>query len=211
MGKEGSVLLEFDYGTEMAVDRDVDAFERFYRTRFEAKALASFVDRTRRRSRICGMLLCFVMALLFIPVLVNASSIFAYILLCMGLGLGGVGVFLLTRSARSEAYCRKNLDRLLENEFAATRSITQRCFHVSCTEEGVEVRFGSRSSVKQKRFRSYEDIERAYVTDELLFIPGLTWLCRFQLSDDQFRELCALLQRYTFLEYEKDDGCGPPL
>lgn len=189
-----AVLLEFEYGSPGAVDRDVDAFERFYRVRFGEQALKSLTERVRRQSLACGVSLCAAMGLLCVPMLINASSIFALILLLMGLGLGGLGVFFLIRAARAGAYCERNLDRLLDREFAATRSVTKRCFRVRCTEEGIGVEFGTRSSVKQKRFCPYGEISRICEDDGLLFIQGLTWMCREQMGEEPFEALTALLR-----------------
>ena len=83
MAVEEAILLEFDYGTSAAVERDVDMFERFYRERFGEDALQALIARIRKQYRSWGVLLCFAMALLAIPVLINASSVFAYILLSL--------------------------------------------------------------------------------------------------------------------------------
>lgn len=195
MGGEEAVLLEFEYGSPGVVDRDVDEFERFYRTRFGDWALKSFTGRIRRQSLIYGISLCIAMGLLCVPMLINASSIFALILLLMGLGLGGVGVFFLVRAARAEVYCQGNLDKLLDKEFAATRSVTKRCFRVRCTAEGIGVEFGTRSSVKQRRFRPYDDIRCIVATEDLVFIKGLTWVCREQMGEELFGAFVDFLRQ----------------
>lgn len=194
MAVEEAILLEFDYGTSAAVERDVDMFERFYCERFGEDALQALSARMRKQYRSWGVLLCFAMALLAMPVLINASSVFAYILLLMGIGLGGVGCFFLVRAAHSEAYCKQHFDRLMQKEFAATRSVTKRVFHMRCTEEGIGVDFGTQTSIKQRRFRPYGEIGRIAATDDLIFIKGLTWVCREQMGDEQFRALGELLR-----------------
>lgn len=194
MAVEETILLEFDYGTAAAVGRDVDTFERFYCERFGEDALRALIARTKKQYRSWGILLCFAMVLLAMPVFINASSVFAYILLLMGIGLGGIGCFFLVRAARSEAYCKQHFDRLMQKEFAATRSVTKRVFHMRCTEEGIGVDFGTQTSIKQRRFQSYRKIGCIAATDNLIFIKGLTWVCREQMGDEQFRALGELLR-----------------
>lgn len=195
MAADQTVLLEFDYGRPSTVDRDVDAFERFYRERFGQAALDSFTARVRRQSRMLGISLLVAMAALCLPVLINSASVFAYILLAMGLGLGGVGVFFLIRASRARRYCEAHLDDLLDKEFQATRTETKRVFHACCTDEGIEVRFGTKTGVKQRRHQPYDQMRLVIVTDELVFIQGLTWLCRFQMDEACYEDLIAILMR----------------
>ncbi|WP_139651640.1 exopolysaccharide biosynthesis protein [Raoultibacter phocaeensis] len=189
-----STVFEIAYGTEGTVDRDVDLFETFYAGYFKEKALARLVARARSRNRILFLALCIGGVLLAIPMAINASSIFAVILLAMGIALFGIGLYFAYRMVTAERYCKEHFGRLLDNEFAATRSVTKRVFDVRFTEQSVTVQFGSQTSIKQTRSKRYEDIAGVYVTDELVFIEGLTWLARFQLDERTFETMAALLQ-----------------
>lgn len=194
MNDKAAVLLEFDYGSEGTIEKDVDIFEEFYRNRYGEEAITAFANRIKRQSFTLGIMFCTLMVLLFIPVIINSTSIFAYILLFMGLALGGVGVFFLIRAKRSQEYCRKNFDKLLDKEFASTRSVTKRLFNVCCTKEGIQVVFGVKTGIKQKRFRSYDELKTIVITDKLVFIKGLTWLCYFQMSESDTVDLLSILK-----------------
>lgn len=189
-----SIVLEIAYGTEGTVDRDVDLFETFYAGYFKEKALARLVGRARSRNRALFLALCISGMLLGLPMAINASSIFAVILLAMGIALFGAGLYFAYRTATARRFCEEHFERLLGDEFAATRSVTKRVFDVRFTEQSVTVQFGSQTSIKQTRIKHYEDIAGVYVTDELVFIEGLTWLARFQLDEHTFETMAALLR-----------------
>lgn len=188
-------LLSFSYGNLEGVADDVDLFERFYAAHFKDEALAGLVRRTRRQSLALAVPLCLAGAALFVPPFVNAASIFAFILLAMGVGLLCVGLFFLVRFACAHAYCERRFDRLMEAEFAGTRTATKRIFDVAFFETCVRVSFGAQTAVKQTRVKRYEDVKGVYATDDLVFVKGLTWMARFQMGDGRFGEVCALLAK----------------
>lgn len=190
-----TVLLELAYGSPANVDRDVDLFEGFYLAHCAEEALARMVQRTKRRSLALGACLCVAACLLAVPMAMNPSSIFAVILLLMGGGLLVAGALFLWRAAQARAYCGRRFRKLMDAEFAGTRSVTKRVFDVRFTEEGMTVSFGTKTAVKQTRSKAYADISAVYATDELVFVKGLTWMSRFQLGDEPFGEVCRLLEK----------------
>lgn len=194
MNNRAELLLEFEYGSESSIDKDVDIFETFYRDRYGKEAMSSFVNRIRRQYSTLGIMFCTVMVLLFVPVVINSTSIFAYILLCMGVALGGIGIFLLVRAKNSRTYCQKNFEKLLDKEFASTRSATKRIFRVCCTNQGIQIVFGIKTAVKQKRFRYYDELKKIVITDQLIFIQGLTWFCFFQLNKTDKEKFISILK-----------------
>ena len=181
-----TVLLELAYGSPANVDRDVDLFEGFYLAHCAEEALARMVQRKKRRSLALGACLCVAACLLAVPMAMNPSSIFAVILLLMGGGLLVAGALFLWRAAQARAYCGRRFRKLMDAEFAGTRSVTKRVFDVRFTEEGMTVSFGTKTAVKQTRSKAYADISAVYATDELVFVKGLTWMSRFQLGDEPF-------------------------
>ena len=196
MGKKQAdeILLEFDYGLPANVDRDVDLFREFYLARFREEALARIVARMKRRNVVFGFALCIAGALFAVPVVINAASVFAKIILAMGLAFAAVGIGFLAVAARAERFCEHRFEKLMEGEFAASRSVTKRVFKMVFTDAGVTVSFGTQSAVKQARTKRYEDIEAVHAADDLLFIKGLTWISRFQMEDFAFEDVCGLLR-----------------
>ncbi|MEQ3362966.1 hypothetical protein [Raoultibacter massiliensis] len=190
-----TILLEIAYGSEDAVDRDVDLFEEFYAGHFKEEALSRFVARARSRNRTLFVALCLAGALLVLPMAINPSSVFAAILLAMGVMLMVVGLYFAYRMATAERFCSENFGRLIDDEFAASRSVTKRVFAIRLSELGVTVNFGSQTAVKQTRRKGYEEIPGVHLTDDLVFIEGLTWVARFQTSDEEFSALCSLLKQ----------------
>ena len=92
------------------------------------------------------------------------------------------------------------------DEFAATRSVTKRVFEVRFTDSDVTVNFGAQTAIKQTRTKRYEEIAGVYATDELVFVKGLTWMARFQMEDEDFRRVCALLEEKCLDRYHDWTG-----
>lgn len=186
-------MLMVSCGNVASVDADVDAFERFYAQRFRDEALASMTARARRQSLALGLPLVVGAGALVVPVLVNAASVFAWLLLAMGALLLALGAFFLARAGRAAAYCRRRFDQLLAADFEASRSTTKRVFDLVLDDEGIEVRFGTTSGVSQRRRRRWDEVRAVYVTDELVFVPGLTWVCRASTPPEGYAALIAQL------------------
>ena len=184
--KKAPILLALAYGASDAVNRDVDAFEAFYAKNFKDEALAKLETRERSRYRIFAIAFIVGALLLTLPMFVNPSSIFAVILLSMGCLLLAAGLFSIYRMATVRQRCIRNFDKLMGDEFAATRSVTKRVFEVRFTDSDVTVNFGAQTAIKQTRTKRYEEIAGVYATDELVFVKGLTWMARFQMEDEVF-------------------------
>lgn len=204
--KKASILLALAYGASDAVNRDVDAFEVFYAKNFKDEALAKLETRERSRYRIFAIAFIVGALLLTLPMFVNPSSIFAVILLSMGCLLLAAGLFSIYRMATVRQRCIRNFDKLMGDEFAATRSVTKRVFEVRFTDSDVTVNFGAQTAIKQTRTKRYEEIAGVYATDELVFVKGLTWMARFQMEDEDFRRVCALLEEKCLDRYHDWTG-----
>lgn len=204
--KKAPILLALAYGASDAVNRDVDAFEAFYAKNFKDEALAKLETRERSRSRIFAIAFIVGALLLTLPMFVNPSSIFAVILLGMGCLLLAAGLFSIYRMATVRQRCIRNFDKLMGDEFAATRSVTKRVFEVRFTDSDVTVNFGAQTAIKQTRTKRYEEIAGVYATDELVFVKGLTWMARFQMEDEDFRRVCALLEEKCLDRYHDWTG-----
>ncbi|WP_303202932.1 hypothetical protein [Raoultibacter timonensis] len=204
--KKASILLALAYGASDAVNRDVDAFEVFYAKNFKDEALAKLETRERSRYRIFAIAFIVGALLLTLPMFVNPSSIFAVILLSMGCLLLAAGLFSIYRMATVRQRCIRNFDKLMGDEFAATRSVTKRVFEVRFTDSDVTVNFGAQTAIKQTRTKCYEEIAGVYATDELVFVKGLTWMARFQMEDEGFRRVCALLEEKCLDRYHDWTG-----
>lgn len=203
MGKrqEEVAFLELTYGMLENVNKDVDLFGGFYLECFREEAFEKIVARTRKRALTGGVALCLVALLFAAPMAINPSSIFAKIILAMGavLFIAGAASFVLAVCARE--YGARHFERLIEAEFAATRSSTKRIFDIRFSEESVTVLFGAQSSVKQVRTKRYEDISAVYEAADLIFIKGLTWLSRFQMGDEAFEAVCGVLKKKCLGKY----------
>lgn len=182
-------------GNAGRIQGDVDAFSRFYAERFRDEALAGFVGRMRRQSLAAAVPLLAAGALLGIPLLINARSVFAYLLLAMGGVLGALGLFFLVRAIRAPSFCARRLDRLLAADFEASRSETKRVFDLIIDGEGVEARFGVTSGVPQRRRLRWDQVRGVYLADGLVFVRGLTWVCRASTPPDAYDALVAELRR----------------
>ena len=204
--KKAPVLLALAYGASDAVNRDVDAFEAFYAKNFKDEALAKLETRERSRYRIFAIAFIVGALLLTLPMFVNPSSIFAVILLGMGCLLLAAGLFSIYRMATVRQRCIRNFDKLMGDEFAATRSVTKRVFEVRFTDSDVTVNFGAQTAIKQTRTKRYEEIAGVYATDGLVFVKGLTWMARFQMEDEDFRRVCALLEEKCLDRYRDWTG-----
>ncbi len=204
--KKAPILLALAYGASDAVNRDVDAFEAFYAKNFKDEALAKLETRERSRYRIFAIAFIVGALLLTLPMFVNPSSIFAVILLSMGCLLLAAGLFSIYRMATVRQRCIRNFDKLMGDEFAATRSVTKRVFEVRFTDSDVTVNFGAQTAIKQTRTKRYEEIAGVYATDELVFVKGLTWMARFQMEDEDFRRVCALLEEKCLDRYHDWTG-----
>lgn len=204
--KKAPILLALAYGASDAVNRDVDAFEAFYAKNFKDEALAKLETRERSRYRIFAIAFIVGALLLTLPMFVNPSSIFAVILLSMGCLLLAAGLFSIYRMAAVRQRCIRNFDKLMGDEFAATRSVTKRVFEVRFTDSDVTVNFGAQTAIKQTRTKRYEEIAGVYATDELVFVKGLTWMARFQMEDEDFRRVCALLEEKCLDRYHDWTG-----
>lgn len=204
--KKAPILLALAYGASDAVNRDVDAFEAFYAKNFKDEALAKLETRERSRYRIFAIAFIVGALLLTLPMFVNPSSIFAVILLGMGCLLLAAGLFSIYRMATVRQRCIRNFDKLMGDEFAATRSVTKRVFEVRFTDSDVTVNFGAQTAIKQTRTKRYEEIAGVYATDELVFVKGLTWMARFQMEDEDFRRVCALLEEKCLDRYHDWTG-----
>ena len=204
--KKAPILLALAYGASDAVNRDADAFEAFYAKNFKDEALAKLETRERSRYRIFAIAFIVGALLLTLPMFVNPSSIFAVILLSMGCLLLAAGLFSIYRMATVRQRCIRNFDKLMGDEFAATRSVTKRVFEVRFTDSDVTVNFGAQTAIKQTRTKRYEEIAGVYATDELVFVKGLTWMARFQMEDEDFRRVCALLEEKCLDRYHDWTG-----
>lgn len=204
--KKAPILLALAYGASDAVNRDVDAFEAFYAKNFKDEALAKLETRERSRYRIFAIAFIVGALLLTLPMFVNPSSIFAVILLGMGCLLLAAGLFSIYRMATVRQRCIRNFDKLMGDEFAATRSVTKRVFEVRFTDSDVTVNFGAQTAIKQTRTKRYEEIAGVYATDGLVFVKGLTWMARFQMEDEDFRRVCALLEEKCLDRYHDWTG-----
>lgn len=204
--KKAPILLALAYGASDAVNRDVDAFEAFYAKNFKDEALAKLETRERSRYRIFAIAFIVGALLLTLPMFVNPSSIFAVILLSMGCLLLAAGLFSIYRMATVRQRCIRNFDKLMGDEFAATRSVTKRVFEVRFTDSDVTVNFGAQTAIKQTRTKRYEEIAGVYATDGLVFVKGLTWMARFQMEDEDFRRVCALLEEKCLDRYHDWTG-----
>ena len=127
--------------------------------------------------------------------LINARSVFAYLLLAMGGVLGALGLFFLVRAIRAPSFCARRLDRLLAADFEASRSETKRVFDLIIDGEGVETRFGVTSGVPQRRRLRWDQVRGVYLADGLVFVQGLTWVCRASTPPDAYDALVAELRR----------------
>ena len=127
--------------------------------------------------------------------LINARSVFAYLLLAMGGVLGALGLFFLVRAIRAPSFCARRLDRLLAADFEASRSETKRVFDLIVDGEGVETRFGVTSGVPQRRRLRWDQVRGVYLADGLVFVQGLTWVCRASTPPDAYDALVAELRR----------------
>lgn len=204
--KKAPILLALAYGASDAVNRDVDAFEAFYAKNFKDEALAKLETREHSRYRIFAIAFIVGALLLTLPMFVNPSSIFAVILLGMGCLLLAAGLFSIYRMATVRQRCIRNFDKLMGDEFAATRSVTKRVFEVRFTDSDVTVNFGAQTAIKQTRTKRYEEIAGVYATDGLVFVKGLTWMARFQMEDEDFRRVCALLEEKCLDRYHDWTG-----
>ena len=204
--KKAPILLALASGASDAVNRDVDAFEAFYAKNFKDEALAKLETRERSRYRIFAIAFIVGALLLTLPMFVNPSSIFAVILLSMGCLLLAAGLFSIYRMATVRQRCIRNFDKLMGDEFAATRSVNKRVFEVRFTDSDVTVNFGAQTAIKQTRTKRYEEIAGVYATDELVFVKGLTWMARFQMEDEDFRRVCALLEEKCLDRYHDWTG-----
>lgn len=188
-------LLSFSYGKTGGIERDVDRFREFYLACFSKDARFALEARMRRTSwfaaAVCFAGACFCV----IPVFVNASSVFAYVILAMGTVLAGTGACLSVRAVRSGERAARDFPLLMESEFASSCSATKRLFDVRMTGEGVSVEFGTTTGVRQQRLKRYGDIEEVAVDGDLLFIKGLTWLCSFNMDEDDYRAACRMLEQ----------------
>lgn len=193
MGKSGGLVLRC--GSKAGVREDVNAFARFYGARFRDEALGTLEARVRRRALVAGVSLCGISLLSAIPLLVNAQSVFAYLLLAMGAVLLAAGVFFLARAVRAHDYCEMRFDRLLAADFESACSETKRVFDLALDGEGIEVRFGVTSGVPQKRRLGWAEVRGVYLTDDLVFIQGLTWVCRTSTPPETYEALIAELRR----------------
>lgn len=191
---DSPTLLEIAYEAGDQVDCDVDTFESFYRRHFEKDALSRLERREGSRYKAYALALCFGSLLCAIPMVINPTSIFAVILLFMGGMVLVAGLYYVHRAVAVETYCTRHFEKLMMNEFAASRSTARRVFDIRCMEQVVAVRFRLSTAGKKEQVRSYEKISGVYLTDELLFIQGLTWVTRFRMGDEDFENLCAVLR-----------------
>lgn len=195
MTKVEEPVVSIEYGAEGAIDKDVDLFEAFYMERFKDDALGRFVKRSKKSSFRCAVA-AFVFACFFpIPMIVDSGPVFAKLLLFMGLVPFGVGVYFLLKCRNAQFRCEKDLEELVASEFYVSRTVTKRVFKAAFGAHDVKVFFGVKSGVHQKRSKAYADISRVVVTDELIFIEGLTWMCKFQMGDGVFDAVVHLLER----------------
>lgn len=192
--KNHPVLLEITYGTKNGVNRDVSLFETFYRRYFMNDALLKFEKREKERCGAYALSLCGGALLCVIPLMINPASIFSNIILIMGGLIFATGLLFGYRALGAEKHCASCAESLISNEFMASRSMTKRIFKVYCTDQVAIVEFGLATAISQRRTKLYRDIPGVYLTDELLFIQGLTWVARFQMSDEQFGKICSLFE-----------------
>lgn len=206
MGEGGGLVL--GCGCKAKTQEDVDAFARFYSARFRDEALSTLETRMRRRALVVGASLCGASPLLAIPLLVNAQSVFAYLLLAMGVALLMVGAFFLVRARRAHVYCEARFDQLLAADLESACSETKRVFDLVFDDEGVEARFGVTSGVPQRRRLGWTGVRGVYLTDDLVFIQGLTWVCRASTPPETYEALISELCRRVSARLVDDSRIG---
>ena len=83
-----------------------------------------------------------------------------------------------------DAYCEANEEKIVADSFFEARSSAWRNFDIEFGDDGVSVSYGVKGTVKRRRERKYSDITALYVTPHLLYIKGLTWLCRSAIEPE---------------------------
>lgn len=186
--------LSFRYGNESAIDHDVDIFEDFYIDRYGKDAAAKVHNRAVGNQKFLGRFLIILGMATFIPkFILESESVFAITLIITGFMMIAFGGYTYRKALKPYEATEQEIKSLLTEEFAAARTKRNRIFDLSITDEGIETVHGVKTGVKQRHSKKWSDITCIDITDDLIFIKGITWLCRFQLGDERFNQIAKLL------------------
>ena len=83
-----------------------------------------------------------------------------------------------------DAYCEANEEKIVADSFSEARSSAWRNFDIEFDVDGISISYGAKGTVRRRRERKYSDITALYVTQHLLYIKGVTWLCRSAIDPE---------------------------
>ena len=192
--EHSSQELLVHYGNELAIDRDVDLFESFYSARYGVDAAKKVHARTVKGQKFLARALIILGVATFVPKCIfRSDSVFAITLIITGLMMILFGIYTYKKALKPYEATEQEIKILLEEEFSAARTKRNRIFDLLITDESIETVHGVKTGVKQRHSKKWSDITCANVTDDLIFVKGVTWFCRFQLGDERFNQIAKML------------------
>lgn len=196
LGSDGApVLMGLRYGNEVGLDEDVDLFQVFYTKHYGREAATKIYDKMRGSQRTIGIGCVAVgIAATFPKLVFQMTSPFAITLLITALMLIGYGGYKLWQARKPYDPTDEGIAELLYEEFKGARTKRNRIFDLFVTTKGIETTHGVKTGGKQRHYKAYEDMTCVDITDDLIFVKGITWFCRFLLGEERFERLASILK-----------------
>jgi hypothetical protein len=195
-------VVTVQHGSKEDISRSVDFFAQFYQEVFREKMLQAYVSRQRKRYGLVLAIVLFLLVVSVIPALINLSSIFAILLLIMGVALFGGCIYLGFKLLHAKEDGEKNLPKFFEEQFrfAKQHSVYETMF----TPNSLIILSGDPKKKTARKTREYKDIPRVYETNDIFFFEGMGWVPKEVLrAEEQIALEKIIYDNFTKDQYNK--------
>ncbi|MDR3052367.1 MAG: hypothetical protein LBU48_00705 [Coriobacteriales bacterium] len=175
-------VLRVDHGDREQIGQSVDVFADFYGSVFREEILERFIQKKTRQNSMMVGLGFFVFIVSLLPAFINFDSIFAKILLILGLAGLVIAGFYIVRIRRARERCERDFDDLLGTEFMRAKGPVSSVFESRVYDDYIEMLSGRETKKASSRSKRFQDIKAVYVSPDLYFFKGLGWIPKNRLS-----------------------------
>ncbi len=182
-------LLIVDHGDKNAAARGADDFARFYKVEFYEHALEGFTRRRRRTYTMISFIILLFLLSTTVPFLLNSTSIFAYILLALGVIMVVALLYCLRTIKASRHYCKQNFETLFEAQLVLSNTRERAIAQTAFFDDYMEQLVGDDRSRQQRRTKAYRDISKVFETDSIFFFQGMGWIHKERLAEGDMLRL----------------------
>lgn len=188
-----TLLLTVDHSDCQAISKGADDFAAFYLAVFYEDALIEFTNRRRKNYSMVLAFIALLMVLGIMPLLTGSTSVFAYILLFLGIAMMAGIVFCFLRIRDAEAYCKENIRELFDSQLRLAQGPDHVVVESRFYEDRLEQLIGISRGAQKSRVRNYKDIPKVFVTDSLYFFQGAGWVPKALLTVEETEMLDSIL------------------